>query len=132
MNSSLCHLKLKNYSEMVTLCDQILETPRHGYDPDKLKIKGPGYAKIEGKLPDEPGYDERQQAELEQNDKILDKCRYRKAFGLVKMGEGAKALQLLSQIKSRTEEVTELEKEAEKAKKQYEKKAVKMFKNMFG
>lgn len=50
---------------MVKLCDQILELPRHGYDPNKLKIKGPGQAKIEGKLPDEPGSeDEREEAKL--------------------------------------------------------------------
>jgi len=28
-----------------------LELPRHGYDPEKMKIRGPGHAKIEGKIP---------------------------------------------------------------------------------
>lgn len=66
-----------------------MESPRHGYDPQKLKIKGPGHAKIQGKLPDEPDSDdERESAELEQNPKIIDKCLYRKALALVKMGEG--------------------------------------------
>lgn len=45
-------MKNQNYPKMLELCNQILESPKHGYDPNKMKIKGPGHAKIEGKLPD--------------------------------------------------------------------------------
>lgn len=46
MNSTLCHMKNQNYREMLKLCNIILEKPKHGYDPEKMKIKGPGHAKI--------------------------------------------------------------------------------------
>ena len=42
------------------------------------------------------------------------------------------ALETLSQISDKNEEVVALEKEAEKMKANYEKKSVKMFKSMFG
>ena len=80
-------MKMQNYSEMLPLCNKILESPKHGYDPNKMKIKGPGHAKIEGKLPDQAGSDdERKQAEMAQNPKIIDKCLYRKALALTKSG----------------------------------------------
>jgi hypothetical protein len=84
---------------MLKICDQILDTPRHGYDPTKMKVKGPGHAKIEGKLPEEPeSDDEREVAELIQNPKIIDKCLYRKALALTKAGEGEMALACLAKI----------------------------------
>lgn len=46
MNSVLCHMKTKNYTEMIKLCNQILDKPRHGHDINDLKINGPGHAKI--------------------------------------------------------------------------------------
>lgn len=52
MNSILCHMKKDNYLEIIKLSEQILETPKHGFDQSKLKIKGPMNAKIEGKAPD--------------------------------------------------------------------------------
>lgn len=52
MNSILCHMKNQNYTEMLKLCDQVLEIPKHGFDVNKLKIKGPMNAKIEGKVPE--------------------------------------------------------------------------------
>jgi hypothetical protein len=57
MNSVLCHLKNDNYLEVIRLGDQVLENPKHGYDPTKLKIKGPMTAKIEGKAPEEADSD---------------------------------------------------------------------------
>ncbi len=62
MNSVLCHMKNDNFQEVSKLCDLILETPKHGYDPSKLKINGPGHANIQGKLPEEPDNDEREEA----------------------------------------------------------------------
>lgn len=47
-----------------------------------------------------------------QNEAILDKCLYRKALALTKMGEGEKALACISTIKVRTEEVECLKVEA--------------------
>lgn len=70
-------------------------------------MKGPGHAKIEGKLPEEPD-DERESAELTQSDKILDKCRWRKALSLVRMGEGQQALDCLSLIKVKDSDVLSL------------------------
>ena len=46
MNSTLCLMKEEKYSEMIPLCDLIIEKPKHGYDPDKMKIKGPQGLKI--------------------------------------------------------------------------------------
>lgn len=71
-------------------------------------------------------------AEVPQNQKILDKCLYRKAFALTKMGEGGQAIECLQKVSLKSEEVIALEKEAHKLKADYEKKSVKMFKNMFG
>ena len=87
MNSTLCHMKNENFIEMIKLCNQILEKPKHGYDPNKMKIKGPGHAKIQGNVPSAPDSDDqRQHAEIVQNGKIIDKCLYRKGFALVKTG----------------------------------------------
>ena len=46
-------MKSHNYAEMIPLCNQILESPKHGYDVKNMKIKGPMHAKIEGKLPED-------------------------------------------------------------------------------
>ncbi len=66
-------------------------------------------------MPQEPE-EEREDAELSQNGTILDKCRYRKALSLVKMGEGQQAIDCLAEIKARNQDVIILEKEAMKAK----------------
>ena len=133
MNCTLCHMKNENYVEMIKLCDQILEKPKHGYDPNKMKIKGPGHAKIQGKIPEaHDSDDEREHAEMVQNGKIIDKCLYRKAVALTKTGQGGKALECLEKIVDKNEEVAALSKQAEKLKENYEKKSAKMFKNMFG
>lgn len=115
MNSTLCHMKNDNYLEVIKLSEQILEQPKHGFDPSKLRIKGPMNAKIEGKAPEEPE-DERENAQLTQNQAILDKCLYRKALALTKIGEGAKALASIALISTPTEEVLTLKREAEKLK----------------
>ena len=52
MNSTLCLMKEEKFLEMIPLCNLILEKPRHGYDPDKMKIKGPQGLKIEGDIKD--------------------------------------------------------------------------------
>jgi hypothetical protein len=44
-------------------------------------------AKVQGNLPEEAS-DFREDAGLTQNQAILDKCLYRKAFALTKLGEG--------------------------------------------
>lgn len=48
------------------------------------------------------------------------------------MGEGSQAIECLQKVSVKTEEVSSLEKEAQKLKAEYEKKSAKMFKNMFG
>lgn len=52
-----------------------------------MKIKAQG-VKVEGnvKNADGEGMDEREAADLEQNPKIIDKCLYRKALALLKLG----------------------------------------------
>ncbi len=110
MNSILCHLKNDNYLEVIRLSDQVLEHPKHGYDPTKLKIKGPMTAKIEGKAPEEADSDEREDAQLVQNQATLDKCLYRKALALTKIGEAEKALTALTLISSASEEAVLLRK----------------------
>jgi hypothetical protein len=37
---------------VIKLSEQVVEQPKHGFDPNKLKIKGPMNAKIEGKAPE--------------------------------------------------------------------------------
>ena len=97
-----------------------------------MKIKGPGHAKIEGKVPEADSEDERESAQIHQNSKIIDKCLYRKAFSLTKTGEGGLAIECLNQISVKSQDVIALEKEAQKLRKTYQKKSAKMFKNMFG
>ena len=45
----LCLMKQTKYSEMIPLCEVVLEQPKHGFDQDKMKIKGPQGFKVEGK-----------------------------------------------------------------------------------
>ncbi len=52
-----------------------------------MKINGPEHAKIEGEVKQGQN-DSRKDANIEQNTKILDKCLYRKALALLKLGEG--------------------------------------------
>ena len=87
-------MKMKKYPEMISLCNSILERPRHGHQFKDIKIVGPGHAKVEGNLNKEEGEVEgieeghnkgdtrRIAGELVQNKKIIDKCLYRKAFAL--------------------------------------------------
>ena len=103
---------------LLNFCEQVLEVPRHGYDPAKMRIRGPGQVKVEGKLP-EGGGDEREEAPMLQSRKMIDKCLYRKAFALLKMGEGGKALECLGKVESQTEETVRLREEAEKAQASY-------------
>lgn len=49
---------------MLPLCDQVLETPRHGYNPDEMTIKGPQHAKIEGDLKTSNSADSRKEANV--------------------------------------------------------------------
>jgi hypothetical protein len=98
MNSVLCQLKEDNFLEVIRLSEQVLEHPKHGFDPTKLKIKGPMTAKIEGKAPEEADSDEREDAQLVQSQATMDKCLYRKALALTKIGEGEKALASISLI----------------------------------
>ena len=60
-----------------------------------MKIKGPQGAKIEGEVKESEDFDQRKEADIKQNPKILDKCLYRKAHALIKLGESENALQCL-------------------------------------
>jgi hypothetical protein len=66
-----------------------------------MKINGPMNPKVEG-MPEEAS-DFREEAGLTQNQAILDKCLYRKAYALIKLGEGDKALQTLALINTPSE-----------------------------
>ena len=48
MNSILCLLKQNKFSEMIPLCNMVLEKPKHGFNQDKMKINAKGI-KLEGK-----------------------------------------------------------------------------------
>jgi head-tail adaptor len=50
MNAILCYMKMKKYNDMISLCNMVLEKPRHGHQFKDLKIVGPGHAKVEGTL----------------------------------------------------------------------------------
>lgn len=73
-----------------------------------MKIVGPENAKIEGRLPENGGDNARKEAEMEQNPVILDKCRYRRAVALLKMGEAARAVECLEAVGQQGEEVQKL------------------------
>lgn len=79
---------------MIPLCNIILQKPKHGYNPDEMKIKGPQHAKVDGDIKQGEG-DTRKDANLEQNSKIIDKCLYRKALALLKLGEGKESIKCL-------------------------------------
>lgn len=132
MNSILCHMRLENYPKVLELSEAVLEPAKHGYDINNLEIKGPENAKIEGKVPEGGSGSVRREAGLEQNAIILDKCRYRRAVALVKMGEASAAVECLGRVQQKGEEVTALLEEALKKDKDYQKKKAKMYKNMFG
>jgi hypothetical protein len=40
-------MKMNRYTEMISLCDCVLEKPKHGFNQDKMKIKTEG-VKVEG------------------------------------------------------------------------------------
>ena len=90
----LCLMKESKYSQMIPLCNLVLEVPKHGFDQEKMRINGPMGFKVEGKVEegDECGEDGRIAANLLQNPKIIDKCLYRKALALLKTGESREAL----------------------------------------
>lgn len=103
MNSILCLMKENKYSEMIPLCNIVLEKPRHGFNQDKMQLKAQGI-KVEGPVKNAEGeeMDSREAADLAQNDKITQKCLYRKALALVKIGESKKALECLENIKEQS------------------------------
>lgn len=86
MNAILCLMKQNKYAQMIPLCNIVLESPKHGFNQDKMKIKATGI-KVEGSVDHDDNLDTRQPANLEQNAKIIDKCLYRKALALLKIGE---------------------------------------------
>ena len=58
-----------------------------------MKIKGPQGLKVEGKVENaEEDFDERLAADLSQNQKIIEKCLYRKALALLRVGESKESL----------------------------------------
>ena len=64
-----------------------------------MKINGPQGFKVEGKVENEENADGRLNADLVQNPKIIDKCLYRKALALLKIGESKASLKCIEGIK---------------------------------
>lgn len=80
-------MKQNKFVEMIPLCNVVLEKPRHGFNQDKMKLQAQGI-KVEGnvKSAESEEMDSREAANLDQNQKILDKCLYRKGLALTKVG----------------------------------------------
>lgn len=62
----------------------------------------------------------------------MDKCLYRKALALTKLGESEQALKCLEKITEENAEVESLRTEAEKQYEVYKEKSKKIYKSMFG